>query len=67
MALVEMIIEKTRCKGGKVFEVISCLFGEESYFYDWEILCSAGLIIVNFAFAIANIIFDKKVSNNFTC
>ena len=57
---MEMIFEKTRCKCEKVFEVTSCCFGEESYFYDQEILCSDGLIIENFVFAIANIIFDRK-------
>ena len=41
-------------------EVISCLSSEVSYFYDWEISSIAGLLIENFAFAIAKINFDKK-------
>ena len=61
MGLAEMIIEKIRYKVGKVFEVISFLSSEVSYFYDLEILCIASLIIENFAFAIANIIFGKRV------
>ena len=61
MGLVEKIIEKTRYKGGKVLEGISCLSGEVSYFYDLEISCIAGLINENFAFEIANIIFDMEL------
>ena len=61
MGLAEKIVEKIRYKGGKMFEIISCLSGEVSYFYDLEILCIASLIIENFAFAIAKFIFVKRV------